>query len=109
MKEQKWIITAVNNLTGEREAVSRPHSRWKTEELLTRARRDQRRHRKQACYSLYRMERFVEQEGKFPFAPLKSGCPECSDCKSVPGKPVLSRSGISDYLCNDGKKRNNAI
>lgn len=73
MKEPKWIVTAVNNLTGEREAVSRPHSRWKTEELLTRARRDQRRHRKQACYSLYRMERFVEQEGTLPFSlpPLK--------------------------------------
>lgn len=68
MKEQKWIITAVNKLTGEREAISRPHSRWKTEELLTKARRDHRRHRKQACYALYRMERFDGQEGKLPFA-----------------------------------------
>lgn len=56
MKEQKYVVTAVNNLTGEREAISRPHSRWKTEDLLTRARRDHRRHRKQACYSLHRIE-----------------------------------------------------
>lgn len=68
-KEPKYVITAVNNLTGERETISRPHSRWKTEELLTRARRDHRQHRKQACYSLHRMERFVEQEGTLPFTP----------------------------------------
>lgn len=70
MKEPKFIITAVNNLTGEREAVSRPHSRWKTEELLVRAMRDNRRHRKQACYSLYRMEPVHQgaQQG-LPFTP----------------------------------------
>ncbi len=62
-KEPKYVVTAVNNLTGEREAISRPHSRWKTEELLTRAKRDHRRHRKQACYSLHRMEPWVEREG----------------------------------------------
>lgn len=55
-KEQKWVVTAVNNLTGKREAISSPHSRWKTEDLLTKARRDRRRHRNQACYSLHRME-----------------------------------------------------
>lgn len=62
-KEPKYVVTAVNNLTGEREAISRPHSRWKTEELLTRAKRDHHRHRKQACYSLHRMEPWVEREG----------------------------------------------
>lgn len=72
MKEQKWIVTAVNNLTGEREAISRPHSYLKTKELLIRAKRDQRRHREQACYSLLRMERFAEQEGTLPFPPLKT-------------------------------------
>lgn len=69
MKEQKWIVTAVNNLTGEREAISRPHSYLKTKELLIRAKRDQRRHREQACYSLLRMARFAEQEGTLPFSP----------------------------------------
>lgn len=69
MKEQKWIITAVNNLTGEREAVSRPHSRWKTEELLTRARRDNRRHRDGHCYSLFRMEQYDGEEQQLPFTP----------------------------------------
>lgn len=56
MKEPKWVITAVNKLTGEREVISNPHSRWKTEEMLTKARRDTRRHRTKACYALHRME-----------------------------------------------------
>ena len=68
-KEPKYVVTAVNNLTGEREAISRPHSRWKTEELLVKARRDHRKHRKQACYSLHRMEPWVEREGTLPFTP----------------------------------------
>lgn len=68
-KESKYVITAVNRLTGEREAVSKPHSRWKTEELLAKARRDHRRHRVGACHALYRMEPFVEQEGRLPFTP----------------------------------------
>ena len=68
MKEPKYVVTAVNNLTGEREAISRPHSRWKTEELLVKARRDHARHRRQAAYSLHRMEQVpqgVQQELKF--------------------------------------------
>ncbi len=68
-REPKYVITAVNELTGEREAISRPHSRWKTEELLAKARRDRARHRKQACYSLHRMEPWVESEGTLPFTP----------------------------------------
>lgn len=68
-REPKYVITAVNELTGEREAISRPHSRWKTEELLAKARRDRARHRKQACYSLHRMEPWVEREGTLPFTP----------------------------------------
>lgn len=70
MSEPKYVVTAVNNLTGEREAISKPHSRWKTEELLTKARRDQRRHRKYAYYSLYRMQLWDDQQ-KTPFTPLK--------------------------------------
>jgi hypothetical protein len=68
MREPKWVVTAVNRLTGEREVVSRPHSRWKTEDLLAKARRDHRRHRNQAPYSLHRMEPVV-REGTLPFAP----------------------------------------
>lgn len=68
MKEPKYVITAVNNLTGEREAVSKPHSRWKAEELLVKARRDHARHRKQACYSLYRMQLYTGEQ-RLQFAP----------------------------------------
>ena len=60
-KEPRYVVTAVNNLTGVRETISKPHSRWKTEVLLTKAMRDTRRHRKQAAYSLYRMELYTEQ------------------------------------------------
>lgn len=63
-REPHYIITAVNCLTGEREQVSRPHSRWKTEEMLAKVRRDQRRHRDGRSYSLYRMERFTPKEGR---------------------------------------------
>lgn len=35
-KTPKYVITAVNRLTGEREAISRPHTRWKTDEILAR-------------------------------------------------------------------------
>lgn len=63
-KETKYVITAVNALTGEREVISRPHSRWKTEDLLVKARRDHARHRKQAPYSLHRMQLYdaIEQD-----------------------------------------------
>ncbi len=61
-QEPKYIITAVNNLTDEREPISKPHSRWKTEELLTKAMRDNRKHRKHAAYSLYRMELYTGQQ-----------------------------------------------
>ena len=70
MNEPKYVVTAVNNLTGEREAISKPHSRWKTEELLTKARRDQRRHRKYACYSLHRIQLWDGQQ-KIPSPPPK--------------------------------------
>lgn len=62
IKEPRYVVTAVNNLTGVRETISKPHSRWKTEVLLTKAMRDTRRHRKQAAYSLYRMELYIEQQ-----------------------------------------------
>ena len=61
-REPKYVITAVNELTGEREAISRPQSRWKTEELLAKARRDRARHRKQACYSLHRMVQYTGEQ-----------------------------------------------
>jgi hypothetical protein len=67
--EPKYVVTAVNNLTGEREEISRPHSRWKTEELLTRARRDHSRHRNQAAYSLHRMEPWPREEERLRFLP----------------------------------------
>lgn len=62
IKEPRYVVTAVNNLTGEREPISKPHSRWKTQELMTRAMRDTRKHRNKAAYSLYRMELYTPQQ-----------------------------------------------
>ena len=69
LKEPKYVITAVNQLTGEREVISKPHSRLKTEELLTRALRDNRRHCDGCCYSLYRMEQYQGEIQETPFTP----------------------------------------
>ena len=69
MKEQKYVVTAVNNLTGEREPVSRPHSQSKTEELLMKARRDHARHHNQAPYSLHRMEQWQGEQQELKFTP----------------------------------------
>lgn len=55
----------MNNLTGEREIVSNPNSRWKTEDLLKKAKRDNARNRGHACYSLYRMVPYVEKKNLF--------------------------------------------
>lgn len=35
----KYVVTAINNATGEREAISSPHSRWKADALLLKAKR----------------------------------------------------------------------
>ena len=69
-KVEKWVITAVNQLTGERERVSRPHSRWKTEQLLVKAQRDTARHHTKPCYRLHRMERVEPEEGDITFEPV---------------------------------------
>ena len=33
----KYVVTAINRLTGKREAISSPHTRWKAEQLLLKA------------------------------------------------------------------------
>lgn len=32
----KYVVTGINKMTGEREAISNPHSEWKATELLMR-------------------------------------------------------------------------
>lgn len=70
LKTDKWVITAVNQLTGERERISKPHSRWKTEQLLVKAQRDVARHRTKPCYRLHRMEMVEPEEGNLEFQPV---------------------------------------
>lgn len=105
MNEPKYVVTAVNNLTGEREAISRPHSYRKTELMLKKARRDQRRHHGQAAYSNYRMQLWDSQQAIQFSPPLKSGLPECICSKSVHGKVVFSASGKSDYFCTRTERK----
>lgn len=87
MKKPKYVVTALNRLTGEREAISRPHGELKTEELLAKARREHRRHHDGSCYSLFRIERVPQGEQQtLGFAPpLKPGLSERNDCISVCG------------------------
>lgn len=60
MAEQKWVITGVNRLTGERETVTRPHNRDTTVAMLERLKR---RQNSKSAYSLLRMKA-AETEGR---------------------------------------------
>ena len=68
MNQPLYVITAVNKLTGEREVISRPHSQYKTEQLLTKAKRDTARHRAKPCYALHRMELWPNEEERIKFS-----------------------------------------
>lgn len=108
VKEPKYIVTAVNRLTGEREEVSLPMALDKASALLMKARRYARR-QKGTGHHRYRVERFVPQEGVLPFAPpRKTGLSECKECKSVYPGVYFSTPGKHVIFANI-KKRNNAI
>lgn len=59
MSEQKWVITGLNRLTGEREAVTNPHRRDTTVAMLERLKR---RQNSKSAYRLLRMKP-AEEEG----------------------------------------------
>ena len=64
-KEPRYIITAVNRLTGEREAISAPHSEWKVRETLDKMLSTPGKTKfRPRAYKYPRMERFFEQEGE---------------------------------------------
>ena len=70
MKEPKYVITAINRLTGEREEISRPHSEWKTRELLLKIQRTPGRAQyRQRAYKNPKMEPWPRREEFLPFAP----------------------------------------
>lgn len=69
-KEPRYIITAINRLTGEREAISAPRSEWKAREMLDKMlSTPQKTKFRSRAYKYPRMERYVEPEGTLPFAP----------------------------------------
>jgi len=62
----KYVVTAINRLTGEREAISSPHTRWKAELLLKRAKDLQRKSKKKCAWTNIRLEEAYE-EGELKF------------------------------------------
>lgn len=58
MREPKWVITGLNRLTGEREAVTRPHNRDTTATMLERLKR---RQNSKSAYRLLRMKPAAEE------------------------------------------------
>lgn len=65
--DPRYTVTALNRLTGEREAVSRPVDQERAEKLLRRARRDSRKRSGGRCYTLFRMERVQPKEAQIEF------------------------------------------
>lgn len=57
VKEPLYVVTAVNRLTGEREAVTRPHNRDTTATMLERLKR---RQNSKSAYRLLRMKPAAE-------------------------------------------------
>lgn len=55
MKERQYHITAINNLSGEREAISHPMALTQCQERLQRE-RDNRRHQRYQAHSRLRIE-----------------------------------------------------
>jgi len=47
----KYVVTGVNRLTGEREAISSPHSEWKAHDLMTKYRGWQLKAGKKSAYT----------------------------------------------------------
>lgn len=62
LKEQKWVITGKNRLTGQRDIISSPHGKCVAMEMLARKKR------RQNCHSVYSLLKITpaEQEGWLP-------------------------------------------
>lgn len=76
MKEQKYVITATNRLTGEREEISSPHTEWKARELLLKMQRTPRKTSYRArAYKYPKMEPWPRCEETLPFTPPLSPAP----------------------------------
>ena len=62
----KYVVTGVNRLTGEREAISSPHSEWKAYDLMQKYKGWQRKAGKESAYiKLKVMQASQESELKF--------------------------------------------
>ena len=63
----KYVVTGVNRLTGEREAISSPHSEWKAYELMQKYKGWQRKAGKESAYIKLKVMQ-ASQEGELKFS-----------------------------------------
>ena len=62
MTGQKWVVTGLSRLSGEREVISSPHSRWKAEALVLQYRRRYASAKGRRAYTRLKVEP-AEREG----------------------------------------------
>lgn len=65
--DPRYIVTALNRLTGEREPVSRASGEERAAQLLRQARINSRKRSGGRCYTLFRMERVQPKEAQIEF------------------------------------------
>lgn len=63
----KYVVTGVNRLTGEREAISSPHSEWKAYDLMQKYKGWQRKAGKESAYIKLKVMQ-ASQEGELKFS-----------------------------------------
>lgn len=63
----KYVVTGVNRLTGEREAISSPHSKWKAYDLMRKYKGYQVRAGKNSAYTHLKVMP-ANQEGELKFS-----------------------------------------
>lgn len=63
----KYVVTGVNRLTGEREAISSPHSEWKAYDLMQKYKGLQLKAGKESAYTRLKVEPALK-EGELKFS-----------------------------------------
>lgn len=82
MKKSKYVVTAINALTSDREAITLPRSKKVAMGMLSAANARYEACGEYAPYSRLRLQLY-KVERKPSFTPVKSGLNECTDCKPV--------------------------
>ena len=87
MKKSKYVVTAINALTGDREAISLPRPHRVAKRMLDAALACHESSNEFAPYSGYRLTLYKgERKPRIIPPPIKTGLKKCRDCISV--RPV---------------------